>query len=75
MQHAKGRTGDCPGPRKETTTRRNVTQGVEQGRISVSQTLCEIFVHNLFGVFKDLHRYVLDCAFAHVYHAKGFGQL
>ena len=22
-----GRTGDCPGPRKETTTRRNVTQG------------------------------------------------
>ena len=28
MQHAKGRTGECPGPRKETTTRRNVTQGV-----------------------------------------------
>ena len=27
-QHAKGRTGDCPGPRKGTTTRRNVTQGV-----------------------------------------------
>ena len=26
-QHAKGRTGDCRGPRKETTTRRNVTQG------------------------------------------------
>ena len=26
-QHAKGRTGDCPGPRKETTTKRNVTQG------------------------------------------------
>ena len=26
-QHAKGRMGDCPGPRKETTTRRNVTQG------------------------------------------------
>ena len=25
-QHAKGRTGDCPGPRKETTTRRNVTR-------------------------------------------------
>ena len=24
-QHAEGRTGDCPGPRKETTTRRNVT--------------------------------------------------
>ena len=27
-QHAKGRTGDCPGPRKETTTPRNVTQGM-----------------------------------------------
>ena len=26
-QHTKGRTGDRPGPRKETTTRRNVTQG------------------------------------------------
>ena len=26
-QHAKGRTGDCPGPRKDATTRRNVTQG------------------------------------------------
>ena len=25
-QHAKGRTGDCPGPRKETTTRRNNTR-------------------------------------------------
>ena len=27
-QHAKGITGDCPGPRKGATTRRNVTQGV-----------------------------------------------
>ena len=26
-QHAKGRTGDRPGPRKGTSTRRNVTQG------------------------------------------------
>ena len=26
-QHAKGGTGECPGPRKETTTGRNVTQG------------------------------------------------
>ena len=25
-QHAKGRPGDCPGPREETTTGRNVTQ-------------------------------------------------
>ena len=26
-QHAKGRAGDCPGPRKRATTRRNVIQG------------------------------------------------
>ena len=26
-QHANGRTGDCPGPRKGATTRRNVTEG------------------------------------------------
>ena len=26
-RHAKGRTGDCPGPRKETATRRNVARG------------------------------------------------
>ena len=26
-RHAKGRTGDCPGPRKETATRRNVSRG------------------------------------------------
>ena len=29
-QRAKGRTGDCPGPRKETAPRRNVTQGDTQ---------------------------------------------
>ena len=29
-QHAKGRTGDCPGSGKETTTRRNVTWGVNK---------------------------------------------
>ena len=34
-QHAKGRTGDRPGPRKGATTRRNVTQGGAKGRISV----------------------------------------
>ena len=28
-QHAKGRAGDCPGPRKEPATRRNVTQGTQ----------------------------------------------
>ena len=30
-QHAKGRTGDRPGPRKGATTRRNVTQGAGVG--------------------------------------------
>ena len=30
-QHAKGRTGDRPGPRKGATTRRNVTQGRVRG--------------------------------------------
>ena len=30
-QHAKGRTGDCPGPCKGATTRRTVTQGAFQG--------------------------------------------
>ena len=29
-QHAEGRTGVCPGPCKETATRRNVTQGDKQ---------------------------------------------
>ena len=32
-QHVKGRTGDCPGPRKERTTRRNVTEGVRGGDV------------------------------------------
>ena len=35
-QHAKGRTGDCPGPRKGTTTRRNVTQGGGGGALLIS---------------------------------------
>ena len=35
-QHAEGRTGDCPGPRKETTTRRNVTQAGGGGRWSLT---------------------------------------
>ena len=37
-QHAKGRTGNCPGPRKETTTRRNVTQGVSSMRYRTVRT-------------------------------------
>ena len=35
-QHAKGRTGDCPGPRKETTTRRNVTRGDGPGLVPIT---------------------------------------
>ena len=31
-QHAKGRTGDCPGPCKGATTQRNVTRGVSGER-------------------------------------------
>ena len=39
-QHAKGRTGDCPGPRKGTTTRRNVTQGVQVVRARPPGRIC-----------------------------------
>ena len=34
-QHAKGRTGDCPGPRKGITTQRNVTQGGSRDRARI----------------------------------------
>ena len=37
-QHAKGRTGDRPGPRKGATTRRNVTQGGGGGCIQKEGT-------------------------------------
>ena len=44
-QHAKGRTGDCPGPRKGATTRRNVTQGgggIEVARVQTRGVrMCE----------------------------------
>ena len=45
-QHAKGRTGACPGPRKETTTGRSVTQGGGGGQfdrppVSLSKGLSE----------------------------------
>ena len=33
-QHAKGRTGDCPGPCKETATRRNVTKAGAQDALT-----------------------------------------
>ena len=42
-QHAKGRTGDCQGPRKGATTRRNVTQGVRLvGDWTTGEALCHI---------------------------------
>ena len=44
-QHAKGRTGDRPGPRKGATTRRSVTQG---GRLGV------------FPCSKEALGYILD---------------
>ena len=48
--------------------------GVTQGRLSATQILYDTFAHNLFGVFKDLHRYTLGFAFAHLYHTTGFGE-
>ena len=52
-QHAKGRTGDRPGPRKGATTRRNVTQGVWQVRNSerrnVAQQNCTTFCRGIQG--------------------------
>ena len=45
-QLAKGRTGDRPGPRKETTTRRNVTQGVAySGAPSVTRSHAPCRLH------------------------------
>ena len=44
-----------------------------EGRVSVSQILCDIVVRTLFGGYKDLHGYALGCVFARLYHAKGFG--
>ena len=40
-QHAKGRIGDCPGPRKETATRRNVIQGGGVGGGGVQAKIVE----------------------------------
>ena len=48
------------------TTRRNVPQGGGglYGGEGVSQSLCDVFVCSLFGVFEDLHGYLLGSAFA-----------
>ena len=49
------------------------------GKVYTVEFLChkffsKILVRNLFGVFQDLHGCTLGCAFAHLYHAKGFGE-
>ena len=49
-QHAKGRTGDRPGPRKGTTTRRNVTRGVLQFQGFQGLTLLPSLVPTLDAV-------------------------
>ena len=49
------------------------SRGVGGGVLYRRQILREIFVRNLFGAFKDLHTCALGCAFALVYHARGFG--
>ena len=54
-QHAEGRTGDCPGPRKGATTRRNVTQGDLGGslggpHIQSCFLLSQILGQHFFGV-------------------------
>ena len=41
--------------------------GIMQARISAIQILYEIFVHDMFGVFKDLCRYALGIASAHCF--------
>ena len=53
-QHAKGRTGDCPGPRKETATRGNVTRGRGECRSNMCVTRRGsgpffLFVAGVFG--------------------------
>ena len=57
-QHAKGRTGDCPGPCKGATTRRNVTQGGRTVRCARAvPALCEklpVIHHREFGKFRRL---------------------
>ena len=47
---------------------------VQKFHVKFLCTICmKLFVHNLFGVFKDLHGWMLGCAFAHLYHARPFG--
>ena len=58
-QHAKGRTRDCPGPRKGATTQRNVTRGALGGGGGV---IC-FFSGPSTGIFASLltERYLWSC--------------
>ena len=57
-QHAKGRTGDRPGPRKGATTRRNVTQGV-CNKGGIAQLICTPGTAQ-----SNLSAYNEDCTYA-----------
>ena len=65
-QHAKGRTGDRPGPRKGATTRRNVTQGgVRPGTISPGENFATLEIPKAQSA-----RCPNDCT-KHTNHAQG----
>ena len=53
-QHAKGRTGSCPGPRKERATRRNVTQGGFAPTVSPSFDNC--LQRGILCIFASRHK-------------------
>ena len=76
-QHVKGRTGDCPGPRKGTTTRRNVTQGDFGGsRVGnfAFQTGLENFPYKIHGLPRNWHPWLSS---TQIYHTKcrGFREI
>ena len=80
-QHAKGRTGDRPGPRKGATTRRNVTQGgvTEKWRQGVSRKNCFLAaggrVHQVGRINNDTNRGVARLEPASVtchYHPRSY---
>ena len=62
-QHAKGRTGDCPGPRKGATTRRNVTQGVafESRRILCASLVAIFPLHHVIHMPRCSHLSFVPC--------------
>ena len=78
-QHAKGRPGDCPGPRKGATTRRNVTRGLSvyfffRPFAKGAQGLCS-GLDKLFPPSRDLHvlRVVLRSPSSNTAPQEGWG--